>query len=192
MFETYFGIEIEFSGITRKEAADIVAKVVNGNVYGSSNYEIREEDGRVWKIVYDASVGAYRKQGRQVTAVHNDDYRCELVSPILTYYRDVSTIQALVRKLRKEGAMTPDTAGIHIHLDGANHTPQTIKNFVNIIASKNDLLYKALQIKAERQRYCMKMDEYLVKRINQDKPRTFEQISSIWYAGYGEYGRNQH
>ena len=29
---TNFGIEIEFSGITRKEAADIVAKAVGGNV----------------------------------------------------------------------------------------------------------------------------------------------------------------
>jgi len=48
-------------------------------------------------------------------------------------------------------------------LDGANHTPQTIKNFVNIIASKNDLLYKALQIKGERQRFCKKLDEYLVE-----------------------------
>ena len=183
MFETNFGIEIEFSGITRKEAADIVAKVVNGTVSGYSGYEIRMEDGRIWKVVYDSSVGAYRKQGGRVVSVNNDDYKCELVSPILTYYRDIGTIQTLVRKLRKEGALAPDTAGIHVHLDGGNHTPQTIRNFVNIIASKNDLLYKALQIKGERQGYCRKMDEFLVTRMNRNKPRTFEQISNIWYAG---------
>ena len=133
MFETYFGIEIEFSGITRKTAAEAVAKVVSGKIAGYSSYEIRDGDGCVWKVVYDSSVDACQKQDGYVTAVNNDEYRCELVSPILTYYRDIGTIQTLVRKLRKVGAITPDTAGIHIHLDGANHTPRTIKNFVNII-----------------------------------------------------------
>ena len=37
MFETKFGIEIEFSGITRKEAAEIVVKVVNGSVEPSGS-----------------------------------------------------------------------------------------------------------------------------------------------------------
>jgi len=168
-----------------------VAKVVNGRISGGYNYEICGADGRVWKIVYDSSVGAYCKQNGHVTAIHNDDYRCELVSPILFYRNDIGTIQTLVRKLRKEGAMAPDTAGIHIHLDGDNHTPQTIKNFVNIIASKNDLLYKALQIKGERQRFCKKLDEYLVERMNHRKSKTFDQIADIWYAGYSG-GRHQH
>jgi hypothetical protein len=77
-------------------------------------------------------------------------------------------------------------------LDGAQHTPQSIRNFVNIIASKNDLLYEALQIKGERQQYCKKMDAYLVKRMNQAKPTTFEQIADIWYAGYGGESRSRH
>ena len=45
--------------------------------------------------------------------VNNSDYQCELVSPILTYYRDIGLVQTLVRKLRKSGAITPNTAGIH-------------------------------------------------------------------------------
>jgi hypothetical protein len=191
VFETHFGIEIEFSGITRKAAAELVAQVVGGNVLGGYNYEIRAGDGRIWKGVYDSSVEACQKLGGRVAAIHNDDYQCELVSPILTYHRDIGTVQTLVRKLRKEGAIAPNTAGIHVHLDGANHTPQTIRNFVNIIAAKNDLLYKALQIKGERQRYCKKMDDYLVERMNREKPRTFEQISDIWYAGYSG-GRDRH
>ena len=110
MFETYFGIEIEFSGITRRGAAEIVAKVINGR---NSGYEVTGPDGRIWKIVYDSSVGGYRRQGNRMVATNDNDYQCELVSPILTYYRDIGVVQAIVRKLRKEGAMTPDTAGIH-------------------------------------------------------------------------------
>ncbi len=53
-----------------------------------------------------------------VGPVNNSDYQCELVSPILTYYRDIGLVQTLVRKLRKSGAIAPNTAGIHVHLDG--------------------------------------------------------------------------
>jgi len=186
VFETNFGIEIEFSGITRKEAAEIVARIVGGTVIG---YDVTANDGRVWRIVYDSSVSGYRRQGNRLVPTTSSEYQCELVSPILTYYRDIGTVQAIVRKLRKEKAMTPDDAGIHVHLDGANHTPQSIKNFVNIIASKNDLLYKSLQIKAERQRYCKKMDENLIAQMNRRKPRTFNQIADIWYAS-SPSGRN--
>jgi len=185
VFETNFGIEIEFTGITRKEAAEAVAKVVRGRVAESIHaVEVIAEDGRKWKLVYDSSVSAQRKTGNRIRDIHDSDYQCELVSPILTYYRDIGTVQMIVRKLRKEGAFAPDTAGIHVHLDGANHTPRSIRNFINIVASKNDLLYDALCIKDERQKYCKKMDAYLVERMNSAKPKTFEQIADIWYEGY--------
>ena len=188
---THFGIEVEFTGITREEAAEIVAKVTGGTARGSYNYEAVAPDGRIWKLVYDSSITARRKgsTGRKIVA--GDDYKVELVSPILSYQADIDTVQAIIRKLRKEGAFASDTAGIHVHLDGAPHTPQSIRNFVNIVASKNDLLYKALQIRPDRMTYCKKMDAYLVERMNRVKPQTFEQIAEIWYAGYNE-GRNQH
>ena len=67
MFETYFGIEIEFSGITRREAAEIVAGTVGGRISGYSSYEICEvggqgKQGRIWKVVYGSIVRACRKQ----------------------------------------------------------------------------------------------------------------------------------
>ena len=80
---------------------------------------------------------------------------------------------------------------IHLHLDGSDHTPQSIRNFVNIVASKNDLFYQALQIAPERARFCKKMDAALVDKINSRKPKTFRQIEDIWYEGYNE-SRNAH
>jgi hypothetical protein len=108
-----------------------------------------------------------------------------MVSPILTYREDIGTVQTLIRVLRKAGGFATDDAGIHIHLDGAPHTPRSNCNFVKIIASKNDLLYKALQIKPERMRYCQKLDERLVQRIKSMRPRSFEQLAQIWYRDYG-------
>ena len=52
--------------------------------------------------------------------------------------------QGLVRALRKAGGFANPSCGIHIHLDGANHTPRSIRNFINIVARHNDLFYKAL------------------------------------------------
>lgn len=189
MFRTRFGIEIEFTGITRNEAAKVTADYLNGTVVSTGDYydtkKITAIDGRVWKIMSDGSISCQKKQGRQKVAATRE-YSVELVSPILTYEEDIKTLQELVRRLRKAGAFTNNSCGIHIHLDGADHTARSIRNFVNIIASKNDLFYKALQIEHERIHYCKKMDEILVEKINRKKPKTLAQIESLWYEGYSE------
>jgi hypothetical protein len=110
----------------------------------------------------------------------------------LSYYEDIRTIQELVRRLRKAGGFTNNTCGIHIHLDGSTHTPRSIRNFINIIASHNDLFYKALQIVPERMKYCKKMDAYLVEKLNRLKPKSFSQIESVWYERYRYEQRSRH
>jgi hypothetical protein len=195
MFNNKFGIEIEFTGITRNKAASVIADYLNGTVTNDyDNYDthkITAPDGRVWKIVSDSSVTPLKKEhGRKVSA--GNEYRVELVSPILRYREDIDALQEIVRKLRQAGGFAPDTAGIHIHLDGAAHTTQSIKNFINIIASKNDLLYQALQIKPERMQYCKKMDDYMVRRLNERKPKTLADIERVWYAGYQGESQSRH
>ena len=187
MFTNHFGIEMEFTGITREQAAEVTAKFLGGTMthaggyYGT--YHVTAPDGRIWKFMSDASIDCQRKNGRRT--VHADtNYSVELVSPILLYREDIDTVQSLARRLRRAGGFTNDSCGIHIHLDGSNHTACSIRNFVNIIASHNDLFYKALQIAPERMRYCKKMDAYLVERMNRVKPKTLAQIESIWYEGY--------
>lgn len=194
MFTNHFGIEIEFTGITRQKAAEITAAYLNGQERSLGDYydtqRITAPDGRVWKFMSDGSIDCQRKaQGGIIQA--NRKYSVELVSPVLLYREDIDTLQGLVRRLRKAGGFANPSCGIHIHLDGSNHTPRSIRNFVNIIASHNDLFYKALQIKPERMRYCKKMDAWLVQRMNQAKPTTFADIESIWYEGYRE-NRDQH
>ena len=110
----------------------------------------------------------------------------ELVSPILTYEKDIKMLQELVRRLRKAGAFANNKCGIHIHLDNTGHTPRSIRNFINIIASKNDLFYKALQIPEERVQYCKKMDSILVEKMNKRKPKTMDAVEKIWYEGYSD------
>lgn len=184
MFESRFGLEAEFTGITRSKAVQVAQKLLGGRINDES---VIAPDGRVWQFVYDGSIPCRKKECGHIVPA-SSEYSVELVSPILTYREDIDTLQELIRRLRKAGAFagTGSGCGIHIHLDGANHTPRSIRNFVNIIASKNDLFYKALQIEPERMRYCKKMDAYMVARMNTVKPQTFDQIETIWYERYAE------
>lgn len=194
MLKSRFGIEIEFTGVKRRKASEIVAKFFNSTVVEEGTYydtkSVKQADGRKWKIMYDGSIRCQKKVGGKIESADRY-YSVELVSPILTYKEDIDNLQQLVRELRHAGAFANSSCGIHIHLDGAPHTVQSLRNFINIIASKNDLFYKALQIDPNRMRFCKKMDDNLVKRINKQKPKTMEQLANIWYAGYwGD--RNQH
>jgi len=189
LFSSRFGIEIEFTGITRTCAAEIAAEYLGGSISTTGDYygthHVLAPDGRKWKFMSDSSITCQRKENRQIVSARSD-YSVELVSPILTYYEDIDKVQELARRLRTAGGFANKSCGIHIHLDGSNHTPRSIRNFVNIIASKNDLFYKALQIEPKRLRYCQKIDAFLVAKMNGVKPNRFSQIESIWYEGYSE------
>jgi len=130
-----FGIEIEFTGITRAKAAEVAATYFGVNTRAGSDYYrssyVTAPDGREWRFMSDASIVCQRKDGRRIVSA-NSEYSVELVSPILVYYEDIKTVQELVRRLRKAGGFTNTSCGIHVHLDGAGHTPRSIRNFVNI------------------------------------------------------------
>ena len=188
-----FGIEIEMTGITRKKAAEVIAEYFGtesfylGTYY--KTYGAKDRQGRTWKATYDSSIIAQKKSGgRTVQAA--DEYKCEIVSPILTY-GDMADLQEVVRRLRHSGAFVNSQCGIHIHVDAGRYTPQTLRNLVNIIASKEDILYKALRIDPARLRWCKKTNEKLLETINRRKPQTMEALKDIWYAG-STRGRDEH
>ena len=189
MFNTRFDIEVEFTGITREQAANVATTYLGGSLWHIGGaydaYEVTAQDGRIWKFVSDGSLNYQRRERGQIVRA-SKAYSVELVSPVLTYREDIETLQGLVRCLRKTGGFTNNTCGIHIHLDGADHTPRSLRNFVNLVASRNDLFYKALQIPAKRMTYCKKMDAYMVSELNRVKPKSFDEIESIWYDGYYE------
>ena len=188
-----FGIEIEMTGITREKAAKVIAEYFGtesfyiGTYY--ETYGAKDRQGRTWKATYDSSIIAQKKSGGRTVSA-DENYKCEIVSPILTY-EDMADLQEIVRQLRHKGAFVNSQCGIHIHVDASRYTPQTLRNLVNIIASKEDILYKALQIDPARLRWCKKTNERLLETINRRKPETMEALKDIWYAG-STRGRNEH
>lgn len=73
--------------------------------------------------------------------------------------------------------------GLHCHIDASRHTPKTLRNIVNIMAAKEDLLYKALKVNVSREHYCQKMDTRFLDEINNRPPMSMEQFKSMWYDG---------
>ncbi len=190
-----FGIEIEMTGLTRCMAAKIIAgyfrsSVVHvGGVYDA--YTVRDDQNRQWKVVKDASIQCRNR--RNLSAGGN--YAVEFVSPICRY-EDIETIQEIIRKLRSGGAIVNDSCGIHVHVDASSHTPQTLRNIVNIMASKEDLLYKALKVQVERQRYCKKADTRFLDELNHRKPKSMNEVEHLWYNGatgrYNHYNKTRY
>lgn len=180
-----FGIEIEMTGITRSMAAKVIAGYFNttathvGGVYDA--YTVRDGDDRQWKVVSDASLRCTDRNGRGASKL----YSVEFVSPIC-HYEDIETIQELVRKLRAAGARVNSSCGIHVHINAAPHNARTLRNIVNIMASKEDLLYKTLKIDVARERYCKKMDTRFLEEMNDKPPMTIDGVKSKWYNG-GDY-----
>ena len=118
-----------------------------------------------------------------------------MVTPILTY-ADMETLQELIRLLRRAGAKSDATrgCGVHIHIGAKGHTPQTLRNLANIMASHEDLLASALHLDNGRiRRYCKTVDPRFLGQVNCRKPSTMAALADIWYGSQNaDYGRSQH
>lgn len=152
---------------------------------GYDTYVVRDEKNRQWKLVSDSSIHCENRSGSPAGKI----YAVEMVSPICVY-EDIETIQELVRKLREAGAKVNDSCGIHIHVDASAHTAATLRNIVNIMAAKEDLLYKALQVDVSRERYCKKADTRFLDDVNRKRPHSMQELERLWYNGPS--GRSYH
>ena len=184
------GVEVEMNSITRKEAAMLAA-----TFFGTGRYEdtARRNGYYTWSA-WDAQGREWKFQ-RDVSIAGPDDEKCEMVTPILTW-DDIETLQELCRQLRHKGAKSDATrgCGVHIHIGANGHTPQTLRNLANIMASHEDLLTAALNLDTSRiNRYCRTVNRVFLSRVNQKKPKTMSALADLWYnTQNASYGRDQH
>lgn len=178
-----FGVEVEMTGITREKAARLVAGVLGttpshpeSNCYHTRT--IADQAARKWKIMRDSSITPIRNDD---TSEPLDEYRVEFVTPPLNY-SDIELLQNIIRKLRENGAKTHSSCGIHIHVDGANHTAVSLRRLVNFMTARQDLIYEALQIGDRESSWCHKLNKTLLDAMKKDKYLTKEKAEEIWYS----------
>ena len=191
MLDLPFGIEIEFTGITRAMAALYAGNSLGTHSYypEGDSYFAKDKKGRIWWFVYDGSIRCQRKTSEGLREA-DKDYSVELVSPVLTYREDIELLQKLVRKMREMGALTNSTCGIHIHVDGSRYCADSLKNLITMVGDRNELFYKAFHIARKRQKYCQPLEESLLRQISSEQSLTLGKIEQYWYQGY-EGSRNK-
>lgn len=178
-----FGVEIEMTGITREKAAKIVAEVLGSKPTRPDRtcYETRiiaDQAARKWKVMRDSSIEPKINDG---TNDNLDEYRVEFVTPPLKY-GDIELLQRIIRSLKANGAKADLSCGIHIHVDGANHTPLSLRRLVNFMTSRQDLIYEALEIEKRADRWCHKLNSSLLDEMKKDKNISIEKAEQIWYS----------
>ena len=184
------GVEVEMNNIARRKAAMIAATFFGtgrcedtAHRNGYCTWSAWDSEGREWKFQRDVSIAG------------PDSEKCELVTPILTY-SDMDTLQELIRQLRRAGAKSDATrgCGVHIHIGAKGHTPQTLRNLANIMASHESLIAEALNLDHDRMnRYCKTVDPKFLEVLNKKKPETMAELADVWYTTQdANYGRSQH
>ena len=190
MKQQTIGCEIEMAEIRRDAAIKVAAdyfgtqNTVQYEGLGYKAWSCLDNKGRKWLVMRDSSIRA-----------SDDDKKAELTTPILTY-DDIEDLQEIVRRLRHAGAISNPNhgCGVHIHIGANGHTPQTLRNLVNIMAAHEALLTHAIYIARSRTgHWCQPVDPRFLQAVNAKKPKTMTDFADVWYTSQGcGYGRNQH
>lgn len=183
------------TGITREQAAHCIAEMFQtnpkhvGRAYDT--WEVKDPSGKIWKFMYDSSIIQQKKQNGQMMNIATygsagrDIYKTEMVSPKLEY-SEMEKLQEVVRCLRHHGGVVNGSCGMHVHVDAANHTPRSLKNALTIMYSKEDILFKALKVRPEREEhYCQKVRPTVLEKIRKmpNSNISMDKLKNEWYEG---------
>lgn len=170
-----YGTELEYTGITRQNAALAIHSVIggtvasNGGAYGE--WAVTAPDGRKWKAVSDGSLG-------------DSNNSAEVVTPILRY-ADLDTLQEVVRALRKAGAKATSATSQHVHVGAAHFTAKQLANLARIFYKQEELILAAAGTTNQRlSHYTKRTDTGFIARLEATKPTTLDALNRAWFNGH--------
>ncbi|MEQ8822626.1 MAG: amidoligase family protein [Sumerlaeia bacterium] len=166
-----FGVEIETIGRSATTLARSVATAM-GWTQLPGNSQVRDNEGRVWAFVYDASISGTG---------------CEMVTPKLRY-DDIETLQNVVRTIRRAGARAHASCGTHIHIDASTLDAGAVGRVAKLFAAKENMIFLAAEATHRMtNRFCAPTSQDFIKKVANKRPKTLSEMSSLWY---GEGGRS--
>jgi len=192
--EQTIGVEIELTGLTRKAAANAVAKYFGttaeyvGGAYDA--YEVKDGEGRTWNFKRDTSITPQVYENGEKWR-GGDEHKVEFITPILGY-KDLETLQELVKVIREAGGFVNYSCGLHCHVGAKGLTAKAAVNLLKMVASKQDLIYKALNIDEDREEYCKKFTEEFMKELVSRNPQDGSELASVWYDEPIERAEREH
>ena len=197
MMEQKFAIEMEMTGGTRERAAELLAAqfgteaVHVGGTY--DRWTVRDRSGREWRLEKDLMVRPQRWFANQYVRTRRKEYGMKLVTPLLPC-GELSTVQETLRRFAGAAFTANASCNLSVHIDAANHNQQSLKNLVGIMFSKEDLLFRALQVDDQRAaEYCKKVREPMLAQLRAlpaAETKDLTALENIWYEGDAADARN--
>ena len=184
------GVEVEMNSITREKAARVAAEFFGTGRYRDTSYRNGYYAWSAWDE--SAGNGSSRETAALPVRTMRNARWSRPSSPTPTWRLCRSSSAAFAG--REPGATATRGCGVHIHIGAKGHTPQTLRNLANIMASHEDLLAKALHLDYGRIcQYCQTVDPRFLEQVNRRKPTTMAALANIWYSSQNaEYDRSQH
>lgn len=140
-------LEMEFTGITRKRAAELIAEHFGTAAqysFDGDKYSVADTRGRVWTVLPCPSVRAERWQNNKMVGA-NHLYHMKICTPLL-YEDDFETVEKILGRLETGGAVTNERTGMAVQLSmaGLDHRERFESNLANLYESRGALLQKAV------------------------------------------------
>ena len=178
-----FGVEIEFTGVHRKEISELISKQFQTILKKrGSTYEINLDNRKTWKIVRDSSI----RIEKEVPIYEEDMYKNELVSPICNLC-DVKTIKKMVNIITNNGGVVNDSCGLHVHVGAEIHDLKSVPNMLIFWIGHQQIFIKHFNTTQKSlERYCRIISTELKENIVNHDNVSYEEFKKIWYQGYDD------
>ncbi|WP_347488277.1 amidoligase family protein [Desulfoscipio sp. XC116] len=130
-------IEMGLTGISRKEAAGIIADYLNTKpaYKGGLTYQYNIGD---WTVFMDGGVAPEKADGDA-----GDDYKVGIGIPESTE----EELAGVFKALDGAKAIINDSCKLTVTIDSTGHTDRTKDNLINLFGSKRELIFKAFGVK---------------------------------------------
>lgn len=198
-----FGVEIEMTGISRVEAAEVLAShfgtYVDEIPYRMdkllfNSWSAIDSKSRSWLFVKDDSIKPIPKLSLNLFGHCQDFYKTEMVTPIL-FKEDIPQLKQVISLLRKTGAEVNDSCSVHIHVDACNHTLNSLIYLINNWFYNQNLIYSLLNVNSARQQtHCKMFKTEQLTHILHPYPKSIEQLvykcCNFWTSDGVSYPRN--
>ena len=186
-----FSVELSFTGLSREKAAKALGALFGTEPeYIKGTYDtwtVKDQADKTWRFIYDPLVhGEWRILGDDYLTRKERTWRIRLVSPMLDY-GEMPKLRDCIRTIRNAGGRVNPSCEMSVHIDASNHNRQSLKNLIGIMYSKEDILFRALQVDEHRAEvYSKKVREPLIQQIRAlscDETKDLTELEEIWYEG---------
>lgn len=174
-FDIQYGIELEYTGMTRFNSAKNLSdfygcSFIHTNEHGLDTYKLTNG----YKIVSDSSVSAHPESN-------------ELVTPVLSL-NDMDKLLKALDMLKSKGAYADDSCGLHVHVSNEHmYEVATIKKLLQHDFTRYDMIYLATR---GFKRWSQPQEETFVRTVSKMYSRSA--IRNYWYEYYGDTDTNDH